>query len=101
MTTTEQRDFTTLTHRELIATASRTRPGLVEAFLLATIAKVAPEAAADLETPLLDVGFDSLQAIEVKFALDELIGQESDPMLILDNPSIRKLAQASLRAAGL
>ncbi|HEY4085643.1 MAG TPA: acyl carrier protein [Bryobacteraceae bacterium] len=50
---------------------------------------------------LADVGVDSLQAVELKYSLDELLGNESDVDLFISNPTIRTLAEELVRRARL
>jgi acyl carrier protein len=90
-----------LTHAELAAAPANDRVRLVEAFLLASIAALHPETSVDASRHLADLGIDSLQVVELKFGLDQVLGQELDVELIVSNPTIGELAANSLRAAGL
>ena len=44
---------------------------------------------------------DSLQVVELKFSLDELIGRESDVEMFISNPSDPRTLGRDLAAAGL
>jgi acyl carrier protein len=89
-----------LTHAELATAPADARVRLVEAFLLASINALQPEASVDASRHLADLGIDSLQVVELKFGLDQLLGQEVDVELIVSNPTVGELAVNSLRAAG-
>lgn len=53
------------------------------------------------DSRLADAGVDSLQAVELKYSLDELLGNESDVDLFISNPTIRSLAEELVRRARL
>jgi len=53
----------------------------------------------DASAHLADLGVDSLQVVELKFNLDQLLGEESDVAIIIANPTIRELALHSVRSA--
>lgn len=92
-----------LTHARLAASPPEQRARLVEEFLLTTIDTLRP----DPETPidgsirLGELKIDSLQIVELKFELDQVLGVEADIELIIDNPTIRELAANSVRSVGL
>jgi acyl carrier protein len=90
-------------HQELLKLDANARSQFVEARLVACIGSVRPPRAEpfDGSTRLSDLGLDSLQLVDVKFELDHLIGMELDIDLFLSNPTVRELAQQSLRAGGL
>ncbi|WP_454759746.1 acyl carrier protein [Caulobacter segnis] len=92
-----------LTHARLAAAPPEQRAHLVEAFLLATIAGPRPDQAkpADASARLGDLAIDSLQIVELKFELDQVLGVEADIELIIDNPTIRELAVNGVRSVGL
>ena len=98
-----QSDPALLSHAQLAAAPAGERARLVEAYLLASIRALRPDKAAtvDASCRLADLGVDSLQIVELKFGLDQLLGQELDVELIISNPTIGELAQSSVRAAGL
>jgi acyl carrier protein len=50
---------------------------------------------------LADLGVDSLQAVELKYSLDELLGHESDVDLFISNPTLQVLAEEMVRRANL
>ena len=89
-----------LTHADLRSASSAQRAQLLEDYLIASIVALRPPDApgVDPSSHLADLGIDSLQVVELKFGLDELLGDESDVAIIVANPTIRDLAQNSLRA---
>ena len=91
-----------LTHAQLADAPADQRVSLVEAYLLASIRTMLPQAGTvDASSRLADLAIDSLQIVELKFGLDQALGQEVDIELIISNPSISELAAKSVRAAGL
>jgi len=46
----------------------------------------------DGNTRLSDLAIDSIQLVELKFALDQLAGVELDVNLFITNPTVRELA---------
>lgn len=98
-----QLDPALLTKAELAGAPADARVGLLEAYLLASIRALNPEGAGrvDASCRLADLAIDSLQVVELKFGLDQVLGQEVDIELIISNPTIGELAANGLRAAGL
>ena len=96
-------DPATLTHEQLAAAPADQRVALVEAYLLASIRALFPDAppAVDSASRLADIGIDSIQVVELKFGLDQVLGEEIDIALIIGNPTVSELATGSVRAAGL
>jgi acyl carrier protein len=96
-------DSAELGHQELLDMDAAARVQFVEARLVACIGSVRPAGAEpfDGSTRLSDLGLDSLQLVDLKFELDQLVGMELDIGLFVTNPALRELAQASLRACGL
>jgi len=92
-----------LTHARLVATPPGQRARLVEEFLLATIGSLQanPVKSIDASVRLGDLAIDSLQIVELKFELDQVLGVEADIELIIDNPTVRELAANSVRSVGL
>lgn len=92
-----------LTRTELLNAAAGDRATLVQDFALEVVTNLRPAGAAPLNggSRLADAGVDSLQVVELKFSLDELMGRESEVELFISNPSVRQLAEDLLRAAGL
>jgi len=88
-----------LTHGDLRSANSDDRARLLEEYLLAVIASLRPPGAASIDAHLADLGIDSLQVVELKFNLDQLLGEESDVAIIIANPTIRELALHSVRSA--
>lgn len=91
-----------LTHQSLIGASVADRPTLVVSYLVAAIHALRPDGGAvEPDTRLADLAIDSLQIVELKFGLDQLIGSELDIEVIIANPTVRELAVESLRRAGL
>ena len=92
-----------LTREQLLAAPSGERAQLVEAYLLASVRALRKDAGAQIEptTQLSDLAIDSIQIVDLKFGIDQLLGQELDIELFITNPSIRELAANSVRAVGL
>lgn len=93
-------DPAALTHAALVAATAHERVALVETFLLAAINALHPETIVDPSRHLADLGIDSLQVVELKFSLDQVLGQELDVELIISNPTVAELAVNSIQAAG-
>jgi acyl carrier protein len=98
-----QQDPALLTQAQLVAAPADQRVRLVEAYLLALISALHPDATkmVDASRRLGDLSIDSLQVVELKFELDQLLGRELEIELIIDNPTVGELAASSVRAAGL
>ena len=98
-------DSTTITTpQQLLAANPADRSALVEAHLLASVRALRADletAAIGVDTHLSDLAIDSVQIVELKFGLDELVGTELDVDLIASNPTLRQLAERSVAAAGL
>jgi acyl carrier protein len=92
-----------LTHVQLVGAPTDKRVRLVEAYLLASINALHGNATETLDASrqLADLAIDSLQIVELKFDLDQLLGRELDIELIISNPTVGELAANSVRAAGL
>lgn len=92
-----------LTNAQLTAAPAEARVRLVEAYLLASIAafhqNTAP--ATNASSRLSDIGIDSIQIVELKFGLDQLLGHELDIERIVTNPTVGELAAGCVRDAGL
>jgi len=90
-------------HQELLALDAGARVAFVESHLVRWIAAArSPEGQPlDASTRLSDLGIDSLQLVDIKFELDQLVGTELDVSLFIKNPTVRELAQEVLRANGL
>lgn len=96
-------DPTLLTAAQLASAPPDERAGLVEAFLLASIGALTPPVPGPVTAAsrLADLGIDSLQLVELKFGLDQVLGRELDIELIIGNPTVGGLARDGVRAAGL
>jgi len=46
----------------------------------------------DGNTRLADLAIDSIQLVELKFVLDQLVGKELDVNLFITNPTVHELA---------
>jgi acyl carrier protein len=92
-----------LTNAQLAAAPADERVRLVEGYLLASIGALKPDTTETIEAShrLADLGIDSLQVVELKFGLDQVLGQELEVELIINNPTVGELAAESVRAAGL
>ena len=98
-----EKDIRDITHRDLLDVEPEERAQFVERYLVRTIASLSqgPASEADAAMRLSDLGFDSLQVVELKFALDQLLGQELDVGIMIANPTVRELAEQGLQACGL
>jgi acyl carrier protein len=95
---------TTTTHQQLLDAPPADRPALVEAYLLASVRALRDDldtARIVSTTQLSDLAIDSIQIVELKFGLDQLVGTELDVDLIVANPTMRQLAERSVAVAGL
>jgi acyl carrier protein len=98
-----EQDPALLTNTHLMSAPAGERARLVEAYLLASICALHPDVAQTVEASshLADLAIDSLQIVELKFGLDQVLGQEVDVELIINNPTVGELAANGVRAAGL
>ena len=98
-----EQDPALLTHTQLRGADGEERVRLLEAYLLASIKALKPDApgAVDASSRLADLAIDSLQVVELKFGLDQVLGEELDVELIISNPTISELAARGVRAVGL
>ena len=98
-------DAMQLTRENLLGAPPPERARLVEAYLLGSVRALRAAGGADgqvtADTPLADLAIDSIQVVELKFGLDQLVGIELDVELILTNPTIRELSEYSVVDAGL
>jgi hypothetical protein len=97
-------DPTTTTHAQLLGAPPADRAAIVEAYLIAAVRALwtePPTAPIGPGTHLSDLAIDSVQIVELKFGLDQLVGAELDVDLIVANPTVRELAERSVAAAGL
>lgn len=90
-----------LTKAQLAAALADQRVGMVESYLLASIRALKSDEAVSVDSSsrLADLAIDSLQIIELKFSLDQLLGRETDVELIISNPTVGELAAGSVLAA--
>jgi hypothetical protein len=92
-----------LTRSDLLESDPCDRVALVETYVLSLLASTRTSGSTPLEatTHMAEAGMDSLQVVELKFSLDELLGRESDVELFISNPTIGELSRAIVAAAGL
>jgi acyl carrier protein len=92
-----------LTRCELLKSDPPDRVRLVEEYALNMLSSGRTPGSTPLHanSRLADAGMDSLQVVELKFSLDELLGRESEVEMFISNPTIRELAGAIVLAAGL
>jgi acyl carrier protein len=97
-------DPRTTTYEQVVGAPAPLRPRMVEAYLLASVRALRPDAderSVGPDTQLSDLAIDSIQVVELKFGLDQVVGTELDAELVITNPTIRELAERSVVAAGL
>lgn len=96
-------DSAQLTREQLLAAPPGERAQLIEDFLLASVRALRQDASAEIDasTQLSELSIDSIQIVDLKFGIDQLLGQELDIELFITNPSIRELAANAVRAVGL
>jgi hypothetical protein len=85
----------TVTHEEFRAAPEAERVQVAETLITAWILSTRPGQPAwfDGNTCLADLAIDSIQLVEMKFALDQLAGKELDVNMIITNPTVRELAE--------
>ena len=73
----------------------------IEAVLVEALSKRLrmPAAELDLDADLVDLGMDSLQAVELATELEPLLGREVDHVVFFDFPTVRSVA-AELAGGG-
>ena len=77
------------------AAGATERAQIAETLMTAWILATRPGQASwfDGSTHLSDLAIDSIQLVELKFALDQLAGVELDVNLFITNPTVRELAE--------
>ncbi|MGE3277355.1 MAG: acyl carrier protein [Vicinamibacterales bacterium] len=82
------------------AAAPDIRVQLVEDLIVSRVRALRPGEPAwfDANTKLADLAIDSIQLVELKFAVEQLVGAEVDVALLIVNPTVRELAE---QCAGL
>jgi hypothetical protein len=94
--------MTTTTTRDTFRTASPDeRVRLVEHLLETSLRALRPGQPAwfDGTTRLASLAIDSIQLVELKFALEELVGMELDVNVFIVNPTVHELAMSVAAAA--
>ena len=91
----------TATHDDFRAAGPDERVQLVEHQIVTSLQALRPGQPVqfDGQTHLADLSIDSIQLVELKFALDQLVGVELDVSLFIANPTVHELA-TSAAAAG-
>ncbi len=91
----------TLTHETFLAAGPDERAQLVENVITASLRELRPGQPAwfDGTTRLADLSIDSIQLVELKFALDQLVGVDLDVGVFISNPTVRELATSVASAA--
>jgi acyl carrier protein len=86
------------TRAEILAADPGRRPALAEEFLRRSVADVLrlPSARIDLERPLLDMGIDSLMAVELKNRTERELGVKIPLLSLIKGPSVSDLARSLL-----
>jgi hypothetical protein len=84
----------TATHEDFRAAGRDERAQLVETQITTSVRALRPGQPAwfDGNTHLADLAIDSIQLVELKFALDQLAGTELDISLFITNPTVHELA---------
>lgn len=92
-----------LTKEEWQRAGSADRERLLEKYTIHVLTSLLQPSGTPIEpeSHLADLAVDSLQAVELKYSLDELLGNESDVDLFISNPTIRHLAAELVRRAEL
>ena len=90
------------THEMFLAAGPAERVQLVEDQIVTSLRGLRPGEPAwfDSTTHLADLAIDSIQLVELKFALDQLVGVEIDVGVFIANPTVRELAEQSAAVGG-
>jgi hypothetical protein len=91
----------TATHESFLAAGPDERVRLVEDLFTTSLKALRPghPAAFDGTTHLADLAIDSIQLVELKFALDQLVGVDLDVSVFIANPTVHELAVSVAAAA--
>jgi acyl carrier protein len=92
---------TTVTHETFLAAGPDERVQLVEHLITTSLKAFRPGQAMTFDgtTHLADLGIDSIQLVEMKFALDQLVGVDLDVSVFIANPTVHDLATNVAAAA--
>lgn len=87
--------MTTVTHDDFRAAGAEERVQIAEQLITSWILGTRPGQPAwfDGNTHLADLAIDSIQLVELKFALDQLAGMEVDVSVFIANPTVSGLAK--------
>lgn len=91
----------TVTHETFLAAGPTERVQLVESLIGDSLKALRPgqPASFDATTHLADLAIDSIQLVEMKFALDQLVGVDLDVSVFITNPTVHELATTVAAAA--
>ena len=86
----------TATPEEFRAAGAHERTQIAETLMTSWILGTRPGQPVwfDGNTHLSDLSIDSIQLVELKFALDQLAGVELDVNIFITNPTVHELAEA-------
>lgn len=84
----------TVTHETFLTAGPDQRVQLVETLIADSLKGLRPgqPASFDGTTHLADLAIDSIQLVEMKFALDQLVGVDLDVSVFIANPTVHELA---------
>jgi aryl carrier-like protein len=90
-----------LTHEIFLAAGLDERVQLIERQIADSLNALRPDQPASFDgaTHLADLGIDSIQLVEMKFALDQLVGRDLDVSVFIANPTLHELATSLAAAA--
>lgn len=91
----------TVTHDTFLAAGADERVQLVETLITDSLKALRPgqPVSFDGTTHLADLAIDSIQLVELKFALDQLAGVDLDVSVFIANPTLHELATSVAAAA--
>jgi acyl carrier protein len=91
----------TVTHETFLAAGPDARVQLIESQIADSLEALRPDqpASFDGSTRLADLAIDSIQLVEMKFALDQLVGLDLDVSVFISNPTLHELATSIAAAA--
>ena len=91
----------TVTHETFLAAGPDQRVQLVEDLITESLKALRPgqPVSFDGTTRIADLAIDSIQLVEMKFALDQLVGEDLDVSVFIANPTVHELATSVAAAA--
>ena len=92
----------TVTHATFLAAGAAERVQLVETLIGDSLKTLRPgqPVSFDGTTRLSELAIDSIQLVEIKFALDQLVGVDLDVSVFVTDPTVHELAKTVAAAAG-